>query len=39
MTSKERRAREAALDQLLDDIDKRLHPQVAEAVDLSLIHI
>jgi hypothetical protein len=35
MTNKERRAREAALEQVLDDIDGRLYPQVAEAVDFA----
>ena len=35
MTSNERRAREAALEQVLDDIDRRLYPQVAEAVDFA----
>jgi hypothetical protein len=33
VTGTERRAREAALNQLLDDIDQRIYPQVAEAVD------
>lgn len=35
MTSKERRAREAALNQLLDDIDARTYPQVADAIDFA----
>lgn len=35
MTGKERRPREAALNQLLDEIDQRLYPQVAEAIDFA----
>ena len=35
MTGKERRGREAALNQVLDEIDQRLYPQVAEAVDFA----
>ncbi len=35
MTGKERRAREAALNQLLDEIDHRIYPQVAEAIDFA----
>lgn len=35
MTSKERRARDAALNQLLDEIDQRIYPQVAEAIDFA----
>ena len=35
MTGKDRRAREAALNQVLDEIDQRLYPQVAEAIDFA----
>ena len=35
MTGKERRDREAALNQVLDEIDQRIYPQVAEAVDFA----
>ena len=35
MTGNERRAREAELNQLLDEIDRRIYPQVAEAVDFA----
>lgn len=35
MTSKERRAREAALELTLGEIDKRLCPQVAETIDFA----
>ena len=35
MTGKERRAREVALEQVLDEIDARLYPQVAEATDFA----
>ena len=39
MTSKERRAREAALNETLDEIDQRLYPQVAEAIDFARLDI
>jgi len=35
MTNKERRAREDALTKLLDEIDQRTYPQVADAVDFA----
>ena len=35
MTGKERQACEAALNQVLDEIDQRIYPQVAEAVDFA----
>ena len=35
ITNKERRAREDALNQLLDEIDQRTYPQVADAIDFA----
>ena len=35
MTSKERREREGALTRLLDEIDQRTYPQVADAVNFA----
>ncbi|MBS1121517.1 MAG: hypothetical protein H6Q90_3745 [Deltaproteobacteria bacterium] len=35
MTNKQRRARDAALDRLLDDLDDQLYTQVVEAVDFA----
>lgn len=35
ITNKERRAREDALDRLLDEIDQRTYPQVADAIDFA----